>query len=104
MSAQVTCITSPKVRGLLLKRPLDVILSAFMLILSMPVSLPIVFAIKMEDGGPVFYRQERWGQKGIFLNTDKSDLASGRWGVITNPFDLMHCFLNGVIKSLVTCP
>ncbi len=64
MSAQVTCITSPKLREPFLKRPLDVILSAFMLILSMPVSLPIAFAIKMEDGGPVFYRQERWGRGG----------------------------------------
>jgi len=57
--------TAPKVREPLLKRPLDVILSAFMLILSMPVSLPIAFAIKMEDRGPVFYRQERWGRNGI---------------------------------------
>ena len=97
-------VSKLKVREPLLKRPLDVILSAFMLILSLPVSLPLALAIKVEDGGPIFYRQERWGQKGIFLNTDKSDLASGRWGVITNPFDLMHCFLNGVIKSLVTCP
>lgn len=64
MSAQITCITSPKLREPFLKRPLDVILSAFMLILSMPVSLPVAFAIKMEDGGPVFYRQERWGRGG----------------------------------------
>jgi lipopolysaccharide/colanic/teichoic acid biosynthesis glycosyltransferase len=48
----------------LLKRPLDIILSTFMLILSLPVSLPIAVAIKMEDGGPIFYRQERWGQGG----------------------------------------
>jgi len=64
MSAQVTCITSPIVREPLLKRPLDVILSASILILFMPVSLPIAFAIKMEDGGPVFYGQERWGRNG----------------------------------------
>jgi lipopolysaccharide/colanic/teichoic acid biosynthesis glycosyltransferase len=56
--------TAPKVREPLLKRPLDVILSAFMLLLSLPVSLPIAFAIKIEDGGPVFYRQERWGRNG----------------------------------------
>ena len=48
----------------LLKRPLDMILSAFMIILSLPVSLPIALAIKLEDGGPVFYRQERWGRGG----------------------------------------
>jgi lipopolysaccharide/colanic/teichoic acid biosynthesis glycosyltransferase len=53
-----------KVREPLLKRPLDIILSTFMLILSLPVSLPIAVAIKMEDGGPIFYRQERWGRGG----------------------------------------
>lgn len=71
-----------------LKRSLDVILSAFMLILSLPVSLPIALAIKIEDGGPIFYRQERWGQKGVFLNNDKNDLAYGRWSVITNLYPL----------------
>jgi lipopolysaccharide/colanic/teichoic acid biosynthesis glycosyltransferase len=53
--------TAPKVREPLLKRPLDVILSAFMLLLSLPVSLPIAIAIKLEDRGPIFYRQKRWG-------------------------------------------
>jgi lipopolysaccharide/colanic/teichoic acid biosynthesis glycosyltransferase len=47
-----------------MKRPLDVILSFIMIILSLPVSLPIALAIKLEDGGPVFYRQERWGRNG----------------------------------------
>ena len=47
-----------------LKRPLDVILSFFMLILSLPVSLLIALAIKLEDRGPIFYRQERWGRNG----------------------------------------
>jgi len=45
-----------------LKRPLDVILSALMIILSVPVSLLIALAIKLEDRGPIFYRQERWGR------------------------------------------
>jgi lipopolysaccharide/colanic/teichoic acid biosynthesis glycosyltransferase len=35
-----------------------------MLILSLPVFLPIALAIKLEDGGPIFYRQERWGKDG----------------------------------------
>jgi len=30
----------------------------------LPVSLLIAMAIKLEDGGAVFYRQERWGRKG----------------------------------------
>ena len=58
-------ITTPIVREPLLKRPLDVILSVFMLILSLPVSLLIALVIKLEDGGPIFYRQERWGRGGI---------------------------------------
>jgi lipopolysaccharide/colanic/teichoic acid biosynthesis glycosyltransferase len=40
-----------KVREPLLKRPLHIILSTFMLILSLPGFLPIDAAIKMEDGG-----------------------------------------------------
>ena len=49
----------------ILKRTLDIILSGVMLFLSVPVFLPIAVAIKLEDGGPVFYRQERWGRGGI---------------------------------------
>jgi len=52
------------VRKPFLKRPLDVILSAVMIILSIPVSLPLALLIKLEDGGPIFYRQERWGRNG----------------------------------------
>jgi lipopolysaccharide/colanic/teichoic acid biosynthesis glycosyltransferase len=48
----------------LLKRPLDIILSSVMLILSVPLVLPITLAIKLEDGGPVFYCQKRWGRSG----------------------------------------
>jgi len=48
----------------ILKRSLDIILSGVMLFLSVPVSLPIALAIKLEDGGPIFYRQERWGRGG----------------------------------------
>ena len=53
-----------KVKEPWLKRPLDVMLSSLMLILSAPVSLLIALAIKLEDGGPIFYRQERWGRGG----------------------------------------
>lgn len=48
----------------LLKRPIDVTLAALMLLFSAPLSLLIVLAIKLEDGGPVFYTQERWGRGG----------------------------------------
>jgi len=45
------------------KRSLDIFLSGVMLFLSVPVFLPIALAIKLEDGGPVFYRQKRWGKE-----------------------------------------
>ena len=53
-------MSESKSRETLLKSPLDVMLSSVMIILSLPVSLPIVFGMKMEDRGPIFYRQERW--------------------------------------------
>jgi lipopolysaccharide/colanic/teichoic acid biosynthesis glycosyltransferase len=58
-STSVTRVSEP-----FLKRAFDVTLSAFMLIISLPVSLLIALLIKLEDGGPVFYRQERWGRNG----------------------------------------
>lgn len=61
---QIHAIPVPKVREPWLKRPLDVTLSSLMLILSAPVSLLIALAIKLEDRGPIFYRQERWGRGG----------------------------------------
>jgi lipopolysaccharide/colanic/teichoic acid biosynthesis glycosyltransferase len=62
---QIQAILVPKAREPWLKRPLDVTLSSLMLILSAPVSLLIALAIKLEDGGPIFYRQERWGRGGV---------------------------------------
>ena len=48
----------------LLKRGLDVLLSGAGLVLSLPVWLVAAAAIKLEDGGPVFFRQERVGRNG----------------------------------------
>jgi lipopolysaccharide/colanic/teichoic acid biosynthesis glycosyltransferase len=44
------------------KRALDVFLSAFGLLASAPLWALLAAAIKMEDGGPVFYAQERVGR------------------------------------------
>jgi lipopolysaccharide/colanic/teichoic acid biosynthesis glycosyltransferase len=46
------------------KRPLDVLISLAMLLGSIPLTLLIAIAIKLEDRGPVFYRQWRWGRFG----------------------------------------
>jgi lipopolysaccharide/colanic/teichoic acid biosynthesis glycosyltransferase len=57
-------IVLPVIKEPLFKRPLDIVLSTFMMIVSTPVSLLIALGIKLEDGGPIFYQQERWGRGG----------------------------------------
>jgi rhamnosyl/mannosyltransferase len=49
----------------LAKRTLDVLLSGVGLLASAPVWALIALAIKLEDGGPVFYSQERSGRNGV---------------------------------------
>jgi len=61
---EIHAIVLPMVKEPLLKRPLDILLSTFMIIVSTPVSLLIALGIKLEDGGPIFYQQERWGRGG----------------------------------------
>jgi lipopolysaccharide/colanic/teichoic acid biosynthesis glycosyltransferase len=46
------------------KRVLDAALSGFGLVVSLPVWLAAALAITLEDGGPVFYAQERVGRGG----------------------------------------
>ena len=48
----------------MLKRILDICLSGLMLVITLPLSLIIAAAIKLADGGPVFFRQRRWGLGG----------------------------------------
>lgn len=52
---------STTARQPLLKRPLDVTLSGLGLLISAPVWALIALAVKLGDGGPVFYSQERVG-------------------------------------------
>ena len=47
-----------------LKRLLDIFISSMMLLASLPICLLIAIAIKIEDRGPIFYRQQRWGRFG----------------------------------------
>jgi lipopolysaccharide/colanic/teichoic acid biosynthesis glycosyltransferase len=47
-----------------LKRPLDIALAATMLVTSAPAWLVIALGVKLEDRGPIFYRQQRWGRGG----------------------------------------
>jgi len=52
-----------------IKRVFDIILASFLLILTSPLWPFIALSIKLEDGGPIFYKQERVGKdrKKFFL-------------------------------------
>lgn len=45
-----------------LKRVCDFVLASVAILLSLPLWILFAIAIKVEDGGPVFYRQKRWGK------------------------------------------
>lgn len=52
----------------LLKRAVDILLSAVFLLVFSPLMVLIALAVKLQDGGPVFYKQERLTQNGrVFL-------------------------------------
>ena len=50
--------------GLLLKRVLDVVLSAIAVVVMSPLLLAVAIAIKLDSRGPVFYSSERIGKRG----------------------------------------
>ena len=57
-------LCSVPVKEPLLKRPFDILLSGAGLLFSIPIWLVIAAAIKLEDGGAVFYSQDRVGIRG----------------------------------------
>ncbi len=55
-------------RANFLKRPFDVVLSFFGILISSPLWIVFAFLIWIEDRGPIFYNQERMGRFGhIFM-------------------------------------
>jgi lipopolysaccharide/colanic/teichoic acid biosynthesis glycosyltransferase/glycosyltransferase involved in cell wall biosynthesis len=57
--------------GMVAKRALDVTLSGVGLVASSPLWAIIAILIKLEDGGPVFYRQQRSGLNGVPFDVRK---------------------------------
>ena len=55
-------MVAPAPRHQVLKRSLDLLLSSMGLLFSAPLWALAALAIKLEDRGPVFFPQERWGQ------------------------------------------
>jgi len=54
-----------------LKRFLDMLLAIGGLVFTAPVWLLLMAAIKLEDGGPIFYWQDRWGRGGTRFRATK---------------------------------
>lgn len=52
----------------IVKRTVDIILSVIAMVIALPVMLVIAVAIKIEDGGPVFYKQKRLTLNGREFN------------------------------------
>ena len=62
-------------------RTLDILLSAFFLLISLPLTIPIAIANLVTSGRPVFYRGERVGRGGrIFTMTKFRTLRPGAEG------------------------
>ena len=48
----------------IIKRVFDLVVSSVAIVLSLIITLPVAIAIKVTDGGPVFYKQKRIGLRG----------------------------------------
>jgi exopolysaccharide biosynthesis polyprenyl glycosylphosphotransferase len=57
-------VNKSKLKYIRLKRLMDVALASLFLVVSSPVMLAAALLIKLDSAGPVFFRQERLGQKG----------------------------------------
>jgi lipopolysaccharide/colanic/teichoic acid biosynthesis glycosyltransferase len=69
-----------------LKRGFDILLSGAGLIVSLPLWAIIALAVKLQDGGPVFYRQARVGKdgrvfRGLKFRSMVAD-AEQKWGAV----------------------
>ena len=68
VSAEELFLNSRKKRGykgvyqLVIKRAIDIIICLIALPLILLVTIPIAFVIKIEDGGPIFYKSRRLGK------------------------------------------
>src|SRR6202043_3233230 len=57
-------LVPPSRRTMALKRALDILGSALGLLILLPVLIIVAIIIKLDSPGPVFFRQERLGQRG----------------------------------------
>ena len=61
-SRETPAITEEEAAGYLLKRPCDALLAVIGLVVAAPLWILFSLAIKLEDRGPVYFTQQRWGR------------------------------------------
>jgi lipopolysaccharide/colanic/teichoic acid biosynthesis glycosyltransferase len=70
----------------MLKRGFDILLSGFGLVVSLPLWGMISLAVKLDDGGPIFYCQQREGKAGrVFTGWKFRSMvpdSDRKWGVV----------------------
>ncbi len=55
----------------IIKRTIDILFSVIMIILTLPIMILTAFAVKLQDGGPIFFRQNRVTRGGKIFNIIK---------------------------------
>ena len=86
------------------KRMFDIVLSGAGIIASSPLWLVFAALIKLEDGGPVFYRQDRVGRGGRVFSTLKfrsmrPDAEAGRGAVQADEHDARVTRIGRVMRA-----
>jgi sugar transferase (PEP-CTERM system associated) len=87
------------------KRVFDVVVSLGILLVTLPISFLTMLAIKLEDGGPVFYRQVRTGQNGrpfpvVKFRSMRVDAEAAGQPLWATPNDARVTRVGGVIRKL----
>lgn len=89
----------------LLKRTMDILVSAIMLIITSPIFLISALAIKLYDGGPVFFRQNRGtiGGKVFRIHKFRSMIVDAEKDGLSHPAEQEDTRITPVGKVLRAC-
>jgi exopolysaccharide biosynthesis polyprenyl glycosylphosphotransferase len=97
-------VNSGKIYYIRVKRLLDLIMAGICLVITSPLMLLTALLIKLDSKGPIFFRQERLGQKGKPFNIIKFRTmfqgAENNGPVWTNHNDPRITRIGGVIRKL----
>jgi sugar transferase (PEP-CTERM system associated) len=79
-------------RFAVIKRAFDLVVGSILLVVSLPFWLLIAMMIKFDDGGPVFYSQDRVGQNGVVFRLFKfrtmcvgAEKGKSVWAIVNDP-------------------